>query len=76
MLVGPFKEITATPENIEQSMKFIAGYIKVCRCSERTEKYKIILFDLETERVKLIDKIKKEEHREEVVDKLLAKYLI
>ncbi|MGL1920004.1 MAG: hypothetical protein OCD03_03170 [Hyphomicrobiales bacterium] len=76
MLVGPFKKIIATPENVEQSMRFIAGYIHVCKNAERKERYKIILFDLEKERVKLIAKIKEEKNREKILEELISKHSI
>lgn len=76
MLKKPFVKLTATPENIEESMRFIIKNIKVCKNPERKKKYKLILLHLEKERKLLIKKIAEKNEDEELFQKLLSKYSI
>lgn len=76
MLRGPFIQLTATPENIEEAMIFIAENIKVCKNVERKRKYKMILLHLEKERKILIKKINDKNANEQLYQDLLSKYSV
>lgn len=74
ILTAPFIPVEVSLENVESSMRVIAGYIRSCKKESRRDGLKSILLTLDKERERIEMSLKTKQFEEEKIEKLLLIY--